>query len=127
MVGMRDMAAIFEARHCCERRVEGNKPALSKNTAFRRSPATGLGSRRKCAQGDFRHIERRPTLTGVRRQAVDWHGRLGRYGQGDSEAGLRAYAEHDRIEMVAGREAAQARAIKAWQDLRQLMATTSSS
>jgi hypothetical protein len=39
--------------------------------------------------------------------------------QGDSEAGLRAYAEHDRIEMVAGREDAQAQSIKAWKDLRQ--------
>jgi ATP-dependent exoDNAse (exonuclease V) alpha subunit len=39
--------------------------------------------------------------------------------QGDSEAGLRAYAEHGRIDEVAGREAAQARAIQAWRDLRQ--------
>jgi hypothetical protein len=39
--------------------------------------------------------------------------------QGDSEAGLRAYAEHGRIDLVAGREAAQAITIQAWRDLRQ--------
>jgi hypothetical protein len=32
---------------------------------------------------------------------------------------VRTYAEHDRIEMVAGREDAQAQSIKAWKDLRQ--------
>jgi hypothetical protein len=39
--------------------------------------------------------------------------------QGDSEAGLRVYAEHGRIDLIAGREAAQARTIEAWRNLRQ--------
>src|SRR5665647_3786116 len=38
--------------------------------------------------------------------------------QGDSDAGLRVYAEHGRIDLVAGRDAAQARTIEAWRDLR---------
>jgi len=65
-------------------------------------------------------IERRATLTGVRRQTVDWQ-RVASIAmaQGDSEAGLRAYAEHGRIDLVAGREAAQAITIQAWRDLRQ--------
>ena len=58
-------------------------------------------------------------MTGVRRQIVDWQRAASiTMAQGDSEAGLRVYAEHGRIDLVAGREAAQARAIQDWQDLR---------
>ena len=65
-------------------------------------------------------IERKATLTGVRRQTVDWQRAASvAMAQGDSEAGLRVYAEHGRIDLVAGREAAQARTIEAWRDLRQ--------
>jgi AAA domain len=65
-------------------------------------------------------IERRSTLTGVRRQTIDWQRAASvAMAQGDSEAGLRAYAEHDRIDMVTGREDAQAHTIKAWRDFRQ--------
>jgi hypothetical protein len=38
--------------------------------------------------------------------------------RGDSEAGLRTYVENDRVDLVPGREAAQARTIEAWRDLR---------
>jgi hypothetical protein len=65
-------------------------------------------------------IERRATLTDVRRQTVDWQRAASvAMARGDSEAGLRAYAAHDCLEMVAGNEAAQAHSIKAWQELRQ--------
>ena len=65
-------------------------------------------------------IERKATLTDVRRQTVDWQRAASvAMAQGDSEAGLRVYAEHGRIDLVAGREAAQARTIEAWRDLRQ--------
>ena len=65
-------------------------------------------------------IERKATLTGVRRQTVDWQRAASvAMAQGDSEAGLRVYAEHRRIDLIAGREAAQARTIEAWRDLRQ--------
>ena len=56
----------------------------------------------------------------VRRQTVDWQRAASiTMAQGNSEAGLRAYAEHGRIDLVAGREAALALAIQAWRDLRQ--------
>jgi hypothetical protein len=65
-------------------------------------------------------IERRATLTGVRRQTVDWQRAASiAMAQGDSEAGLRAYAEHGQVDLVAGPEAAQALTIQAWRDLRQ--------
>jgi hypothetical protein len=58
-------------------------------------------------------------LTGVRRQTIDWQRAASvAMAHGDSEAGLRAYAEYGRIDLIAGRETAQARAIQAWRDLR---------
>ncbi|MET4715934.1 conjugative relaxase-like TrwC/TraI family protein [Bradyrhizobium japonicum] len=120
MVGMRDMAAIFKA---CAGHVPSN--ALGDGSAKillcgdRRQLASVAGGSALRAIADT--IERSSTLRGVRRQAVDWQRAASvAMAQGDSEAGLRAYAEEDRIEMVAGREAAEALAIKTWQDLRRL-------
>ena len=84
----------------------------------RRQLASVAGGSALKAVADF--IERKATLTGVRRQTVDWQRAASvAMAQGDSEAGLRVYAEHGRIDLVAGREAAQARTIEAWRDLRQ--------
>lgn len=119
MVGVRDMAAIFEAA------------TIRTTTGVRRSECSPIllcGDRRQLASvaggsvlkaiSDF--IERKATLTGVRRQTVDWQRAASvAMAQGDSEAGLRVYAEHGRIDLVAGRDAAQARTIEAWRDLRQ--------
>jgi conjugative relaxase-like TrwC/TraI family protein len=120
MCGIRDMATIFRA---CTDHAPSNQ--LSNGTAKillcgdRRQLASVPGGSALGAIADI--IERCSTLRGVRRQAVDWQrGASVAMARGDSEAGLRAYAEQDRIEVVAGREAAEALTIKTWQDLRRL-------
>jgi ATP-dependent exoDNAse (exonuclease V) alpha subunit len=118
MVGVRDMAAIFEA---------ATRPTAAGETKSECSPILLCGDRRQLASvsggsalkavADI--IERKATLTYVRRQTVDWQRAASvAMAQGDSEAGLRVYAEHGRIDLIAGREAAQARTIEAWGDLR---------
>src|ERR1019366_5626142 len=92
------------------------------------SPVLLCGDRRQLAsvsggtalKADADMIQRKETLTDVRSQTVDWQRAASvAMAQGDSEAGLRVYAEHGRIDLIAGREAAQARKIEAWRDLRQ--------
>jgi conjugative relaxase-like TrwC/TraI family protein len=122
MVGTRDMAAIFDVcTAATTSAVDGNQMRSAKILLCgdRRQLASVTGGSTLRAISDL--IERRSTLTGVRRQNIDWQRAASvAMAQGDSEAGLRAYAEHDRIEMVAGREDAQAQSIKAWKDLRQI-------
>jgi ATP-dependent exoDNAse (exonuclease V) alpha subunit len=124
MVGVRDMAAIFEAATI---RIAAGEPECSATKPLC-SPILLCGDRRQLASvsggsalkavADI--IERKATLTGVRRQTVDWQRAASvAMAQGDSEAGLRVYAGHGRIDLIAGREAAQVRTIEAWQDLRQ--------
>jgi ATP-dependent exoDNAse (exonuclease V) alpha subunit len=116
MVGMRDMAAIFEAatiRTAAGATVRSPKILLCGD---RRQLASVSGGSMRLVS-DF--VERQATLSEVRRQTIDWQRAASvAMAQGDSEAGLRVYAEHDRITLIAGREAAQARTIEAWQDLR---------
>jgi conjugative relaxase-like TrwC/TraI family protein len=117
MVGVRDMAAIFEAATI---RTAARAPACSPKILLcgdRRQLASVSGGSALRAVADF--VERQATLSEVRRQTVDWQRAASvAMAQGDSEAGLRSYAEHDRIDLVAGREAAQAHTIEAWRDLR---------
>ena len=121
MVGTRDMAAIFDVcTATTTSAVDGSQIRSAKILLCgdRRQLASVPGGSALRAISDL--IERRSTLTGVRRQTIDWQRAASvAMAQGDSEAGLRSYAEHDRIQMVAGREAAQAHTIKAWQALRQ--------
>jgi hypothetical protein len=116
MVGMRDMAAIFEAatiRTAAGATVRSPKILLCGD---RRQLASVSGGSMRLVS-DF--VERQATLSEVRRQTIDWQRAASvAMAQGDSEAGLRVYAEHDRIALIAGREAAQARTIEAWRDLR---------
>jgi conjugative relaxase-like TrwC/TraI family protein len=118
MVGVRDLAAIFEATTLRNAAGEpGHSPKILLSGDRRQLAAVGGGSSLK-AISDI--IERRATLTGVRRQTMDWQRAASiTMAKGDSEAGLRAYAEHGRIDLVSGREAAQASTIQAWRDLRQ--------
>ena len=122
MVGTRDMAAILEAANPADptgtnatgTNVRGAKTVL---IADRRQLSSVAGASALPAIADC--IERKATLTEVRRQLVDWQRVASTVmARGDSEAGLRAYVENDRVELVAGREAAQASTIDAWRDLR---------
>lgn len=117
MVSVRDLAAIFEAATLRNAAGEPGRSPKILLSGDRRQLAAVAGGNSLKAVSDI--IERRATLTGVRRQIVDWQRAASiTMAQGDSEAGLRVYAEHGRIDLVAGREAAQARAIQAWRDLR---------
>ena len=118
MVGVRDMAAIFDiATIRTAAGVPGSSPKILLSGDRRQLASVAGGSVHK-AIDDL--IERKATLTGVRRQTVDWQRAASvAMAQGDSEAGLRAYAEHGRIDLIAGREAAQARTIEAWREFRQ--------
>jgi ATP-dependent exoDNAse (exonuclease V) alpha subunit len=119
MVGVRDMAAIFGIATL---RTAAGEPRSECSPILlcgdRRQLASVSGGSALKAVSDL--IERKATLTGVRRQTVDWQRSASvAMARGDSEAGLRVYAEHGRIDLVAGREAAQARTVEAWRDLRQ--------
>jgi conjugative relaxase-like TrwC/TraI family protein len=118
MVGVRDMAAIFEAATLRNAAGEPGRSPKILLSGDRRQLAAVAGGNSLKAVCDI--IERRATLTGVRRQTVDWQRAASiTMAQGDSGAGLRTYAEHGRIDLISGRQAALARAIQAWQDLRQ--------
>ncbi|NEU14936.1 relaxase domain-containing protein, partial [Methylobacterium sp. BTF04] len=64
-------------------------------------------------------LGRHATLAEVRRQQVPWQRAASTLmARGDVEAGLRAYARHDRIELVSGAATSQARAIALWSEAR---------
>lgn len=117
MISVRDLAAVFDVLTL--RNATGD-PARSPKILLsgdRRQLASVAGGSSLKAVSDI--IERSETLMAVRRQLVDWQRDASTImAQGDSESGLRTYAEHGRIDLVAGREAALARAIQAWRDLR---------
>ena len=117
MASVRDLAAIFDAATLRNAAGEPGRSPKILLSGDRRQLAAVAGGNSLKAVSEI--IERRATLTGVRRQLVDWQRAASiTMAQGDLEAGLRVYAEHDCIDLVAGREAAQARAIQAWQYLR---------
>jgi conjugative relaxase-like TrwC/TraI family protein len=118
MVSVRDLAAICKVvtlRNAAGQPVRSPKLLLSGDR--RQLAAVGGGNVLKAVS---EIIERKATLMEVRRQTVDWQRAASiTMAQGDSGAGLRTYAEHGRIDLISGRQAALARAIQAWQDLRQ--------
>lgn len=64
-------------------------------------------------------VARGAVLSQVRRQQISWQRAASMVmAQGDSEAGLRAYAKNDRLELVSGEAAAQARVIQVWNEYR---------
>ncbi len=64
-------------------------------------------------------VGRSAVLEHVRRQTVDWQRAASVVmARGDAEAGLRAYAANDRVELISGAEAAQARVIALWSEQR---------
>ncbi|MGO3928173.1 MobF family relaxase [Rhodopseudomonas pseudopalustris] len=65
-------------------------------------------------------VSRRTILSEIRRQLVPWQRAASTVmAQGDSEAGLRAYANKNKIELVSGEAVARDRTIEAWTELRQ--------
>lgn len=64
-------------------------------------------------------VARAAVLSQIRRQQVDWQRAASIVmAKGDSEAGLRAYAKHERLELISGEAAAQDRVIQIWSEYR---------
>jgi ATP-dependent exoDNAse (exonuclease V) alpha subunit len=64
-------------------------------------------------------VARGAVLSQVRRQDVSWQRAASMVmAKGDPEAGLRAYAKNERLELVSGEAAAQARVIQVWNEYR---------
>ena len=65
-------------------------------------------------------VSRGAVLSQVRRQETAWQRAASIVmAKGDTEAGLRAYAKNDRIELIPGQAEARARVIQAWSEFRQ--------
>ncbi|HEY1944866.1 MAG TPA: AAA family ATPase, partial [Roseiarcus sp.] len=109
MAGTRDMAAILAKARDAQAKVVliGDRRHLE--------AVPGASPLKAVAEV----VRRGAILDGVRRQAVDWQRAASVVmARGDAEAGLRAYASRDRLELVAGDGAARDRVIARWTDLR---------
>lgn len=122
MVGTRDMAAIFAAAAAMR-----TTTGAAATDPLRCAKVLLSGDRLQLAsvsggsvlKNVLDSIERKETMRGVRRQSIEWQRAASiLMAQGDSQAGLRAYAQHGSIDLIAGNEAAQTGAIEAWRDLR---------
>ncbi len=109
MTGTRDMAAILTAA-----KESGAKVALFGD---RRQLASVAGASALKAVSEV--IQRSAVLDHVRRQRVEWQRAASvAMARGDTEAGLRAYANRHRVELVAGDDAARDRVVAKWKELR---------
>lgn len=109
MVSTRDLEAVLSAA-----RQAGAKVVL---IGDRRQLASVGGASALRAVSEV--VGRAGVLGEVRRQAVEWQRAASMImAGGDAEAGLRTYAANDRIELISGAEAAQARAIAVWSEAR---------
>jgi conjugative relaxase-like TrwC/TraI family protein len=109
MVGTKDLSAILSAAEA-----GGARVVLMGD---RRQLASVAGASALRAVNDV--LGRHATLSEVRRQAVPWQRAASvLMARGEVEAGLRAYARHGCIELVAGAAAVQARALALWSEAR---------
>ncbi|ONF45975.1 MobF family relaxase [Methylobacterium radiotolerans] len=109
MVGTKDLAAILSAAEA-----GGARVVL---LGDRRQLASVAGASALRAVTDV--LGRHATLSEVRRQAVPWQRAASvLMARGEVETGLRAYARHGCIELVAGAPAVQARALTLWSEAR---------
>lgn len=109
MVSTRDLEAVLSAAQAA-----GAKVVL---VGDRRQLASVGGASALRAVAEV--VGRSAVLEHVRRQTVDWQRAASVVmARGDAEAGLRAYAANDRVELISGAEAAQARMIALWSEQR---------
>lgn len=108
MVGTRDMAFVLDSVASAP-----NGGARAILLGDRRQLAAVPGGSALRAVVDV--LGRHATLTEVRRQVVHWQRAASiLMARGDVEAGLRAYAQHGRIEFLSGSSAAQEQVIALW-------------
>ncbi len=109
MVASRDLEAVLSAA-----RSAGAKVVL---IGDRRQLASVGGASALRAVAEV--VGRSAALEQVRRQTVAWQRAASvLMARGEVEAALRAYAARDRVELVAGAEAAQARVLAVWSEQR---------
>ena len=109
MVSTRDLEAVLSAAQAA-----GAKVVL---VGDRRQLASVGGASALRAVAEV--VGRSAVLEQVRRQTVDWQRAASVVmARGDAEAGLRAYVSNDRVELISGAEAAQARVIALWSEQR---------
>ncbi|TGD95168.1 MobF family relaxase [Methylobacterium nonmethylotrophicum] len=109
MVGTRDLEAVLSAAHAA-----GAKVVL---LGDRRQLASVAGASALRAVAEV--CGRQAVLGQVRRQQVPWQRAASELmAQGETEAGLRAYAGRGCVELVSGAEAAQVRVIALWREMR---------
>lgn len=109
MVGTRDLEAVVSAA-----RRAGAKVVLMGD---RRQLASVAGASALRAVHEV--VGRQAVLDAVRRQLIDWQRAASvLMARGEAEAGLRAYAGRGSVELVDGPEAARARVIALWRELR---------
>jgi hypothetical protein len=109
MVGTRDLSAILVKARDAQSKVVliGDRRQLEAVPGA--SPLKGIAD----------VVRRGAVLGGVRRQKVEWQRAASVVmARGDAEAGLRAYAGRDRLELVASDAAARDRVIAKWNELR---------
>ena len=110
MAGTRDMEAVLTAA-----KDAGAKVVL---VGDRRQLESVAGASALKAVREV--VQRGAVLSAVRRQTVEWQRAASvLMARGDVEAGLRAYAAQDRVELAPGPEAARAKAIELWTQLRE--------
>lgn len=109
MVSTRDLEAVLSAA-----RQAGAKVVL---IGDRRQLASVGGA--SALRAVTEEVGRASMLGEVRRQMVDWQRAASMImAGGDADAGLRAYAANDRVELISGAGAAQARTITLWSEAR---------
>ncbi|NEU12710.1 relaxase domain-containing protein [Methylobacterium sp. BTF04] len=112
MVGTKDLAFVLSAAAAAP-----NGGARAILLGDRRQLAAVPGGSALRAVVDV--LGRHATLSEVRRQQVQWQRAASiLMARGEVEAGLRAYARHERIELVSGSSPAQERAIALWTQAR---------
>lgn len=109
VAGVRDLESVLRAAHAA-----GSKVVCLGDRRQLQSVPGGSALR---AVSDV--IARGAVLSQVRRQTVAWQRAASMVmARGDSDAGLRAYAQHDKLELVSGEAKAQARVIEMWNNYR---------
>jgi conjugative relaxase-like TrwC/TraI family protein len=109
LAGVRELESVLKAAH----------EAHAKVVCFgdRRQLQSVPGGSALRAVADV--VARGAVLSQVRRQEVAWQRAASMVmARGDPEAGLRAYARNERLELVGGEAAAQARVIQVWNEYR---------
>ncbi len=109
LAGVRELESVLKAAHEARAKVVclGDRRQLE---------SVGGGSALR-AVADV--VARGAVLSQVRRQEVAWQRAASMLmAKGDPEAGLRAYAKNERLELVSGEAGAQARVIQVWNEYR---------